>query len=200
LGKIKFNLNLIKNNISLLLITVIFVFGCSGTPELYSDERSVLEQKLVIRSLERAMLKIDLYKFKGYRVFIELYTLTADKAFTQAYIVTQFEKKGIRIVSDRSKADIRLKVFAKALGVDYLQTFVGIPEISLTLLTIPELGLFKKVDNKGYTELQFYSFKNNTGQYLKDKSLQGIGKSKHTTYTILIFFKYSITDVNRIKE
>ena len=53
--------------------------GCAVSTKVTPTERSSIEQQLLTRSLERAIAQIDVRKFTGKTLTVDLYGLTNDR-------------------------------------------------------------------------------------------------------------------------
>ena len=72
---------------------------------------------------------------------------------------------GVRMVP--KDPELRLKVFATALGTDRGETLVGLPAFQAPILNVPfpEIALFKWVRNRGQTECVF-AFDGKTDEFV----------------------------------
>ena len=67
-----------------------------------------------MQSLEWALVHLDLSRFSGKRVALNLYALTPDdQGFASEFATSRLEAKGVVVVPDATKADPRLKIFAR---------------------------------------------------------------------------------------
>ena len=171
--------------------------GCGAT-RVTLTERSGLEQLLLVRSIERAVAALDTTPLLGRRVNLELIALTRDQGFAREYVVTRLQERGVSVVMDPAQADMRLKVFATALGVDRGETFLGIPAFTAPVITvpIPEISLFKWVRNRGLAEVQVFVYDPRTDTFLS-RVPDGVGRAKYDDFTFLIVFGFTVTDLDR---
>jgi len=139
----------------LMLCFFALLGGCSVSSQVNLTQRSSIEQRLLVRSLERAMAALDVESFRGKVVAIDFYGLTSDRDFAREFFTAWLQGQQVRITADPQKAQLRLKVFASALGVDKGQGFVGIPAVTVPILgfSMPEVALFKSVSNRGNAEI-----------------------------------------------
>lgn len=160
-------------------------------------DRSIIEQQLLVRSLERAVAKLDTRTFTGKLVALDLYALTDDQAFAEEFITASLQEKGARVAAEEEKADLRLKIFASVLGVGRGERLIGTPAFAAPLvgLPVPEIALFKMVKHRGEAEVQIYAFDGRTGEFT-EKSPVGVGNAKHDEYTILIVIKFTLSDLD----
>ena len=175
--------------------------GCSQSIGVKFTSRSSLEQELLVRSLERALFRLDVTQFVGKSVSLELHALTGDQAFAKEFLTAWLEKNAIQVAKGQKPADIRLKVFANILGVDRYQTLLGIgaSQIPIVGFPFPEIALYKHAKNRGRSEIQIYAFDPKTGAFL-DEIPAGKGNAKYDNYTLLVFISWTVSDLNKKPE
>jgi hypothetical protein len=170
--------------------------GCGAT-RVTLTERSALEQLLLVRSIERAVARLDTAPLLGRRVSLELFALTRDQGFAREYVVARLQERGVSFVADPARAEVKLKVFASALGVDRGETFLGVPPFTAPVIAvgIPEISLFKWVRNRGHTEVQAFVYDPRTDAFLT-RVPDGVGRAKYDDVTILLVFGFTLTDLD----
>ena len=187
---------------SRILILYFFVplAGCAVSTQITNTPRSSIEQRLLVRSLERALATLDTQQFKGKTVTVDFYGLTPDKDFAREFFTAWLQGQHIRIANDPKEAQLRLKVFASVLGVDQGQSFVGAPSFTVPLMgfVVPEIPLFKDVRHSGHSEIEIYTIDAGSGEFV-DKSPPAIGEAKYDDYTILIVINFTRSDVDKQK-
>jgi len=173
--------------------------GCALKTEFVPAEPSAITQRLVFRSLERALAGLDVSRFIGRRVTVALFTQTKDATFAKEFLVARLREQGVLVVSDH--ADLKLEAFAAALGTDAGQTFLGIPSIQASLLPVatPEIALFKWARHRGRAEIQIYAFDSSTDAFL-EKTPRAFGGAKQDDYTVLLFISFTVTDLEEPPE
>ncbi len=183
----------------LAAILAVLVAGCAT--RVTQTKRSGTEQDLLVQSLERALAHLDLSRFSGKRVALKLYALTDDQAFASEFATARLEAQGAEVVPDATKADVRLKIFARVLAVDQGQSFVGIPPLVVPVLgyPIPEIALFKWVRNRGHSEVEIYSYDPHTDRFI-DATPVGVGRTKYDEFTVLLFIGFTVDDLAKPPE
>ena len=178
-----------------LLAAGFFATGCT-TVRVTGTERSSIEQRLIVRSLERAAARLDITPLVGRSVRLELFTLTKDERFAREFLRTRLEGRGLHIVS-ASPADLTLQVFTSALAVDTADTLLGLPAMQAPVLAIPipEIALFKWERSRGHAELQSYVY-DMAGRLLGHVH-DVLGQAKWDRFKILIFISFTITDIDK---
>jgi hypothetical protein len=151
--------------------------GCRYSSQLVPTQPSAVTQQLVIRSLERALTRLDLTGFVGRRVTLDLFTQTANQAmigtpwagsqaFVKEFVTAWFEAHGVRVTPDAG--ELKLKIATPVLGTDRGETFFGIPAFQIPVLAIPfpEVSLFRWIRNRGLAEIWVYAFEGGTNTFV----------------------------------
>jgi hypothetical protein len=187
---------------SRILVLGVFVLlaGCAVSTKATNTPRSTIEQRLLVRSFERALASLDTQPFKRKTVTIEFYGLTPDKDFAKEFFIAWLQEQHVRVAVDPKQAQLRLKVFASVLGVDQGQSFAGAPSFTVPLIgvVVPEIPLFKDVRYTGHSEVSVLTLDASSGEFI-EKSLPAIGEARYDDYTILILIKFTSTDVPKQK-
>jgi hypothetical protein len=179
----------------LVIVALTTLGGCAASSQLIPSQPSAVTQQLLVRSLERALMKLDVSRFAGRKVSVELTSQSyGAQAFAMEFVTMWLEARGVRVTSE--SPDLTVKVIASVLGTDRGETFFGIPQLQSTLIGVPtpEVSLFKWVRNRGLTEMSFFVFDARTNTYLETVG-PGIGRSKQDDVTILIVINFTTTDV-----
>src|SRR6266536_3388173 len=155
---------------SRLLILSLFVLltGCAVSTQISNTQRSSVEQRLLVRSFERALATLDTQEFKGKTVAVDFYGLTPDKDFMKEFFTAWLQGKQVQIATDPKQAQLQLKVFAPVLAVDQGQSFVGAPAFTVPVLgfVMPEIALFKNARNSGEAEVEDFTIDGSTGKFV----------------------------------
>ena len=155
------NVSMLLKTLSRLLILCLFVLltGCAVSTQISNTQRSSVEQRLLVRSFERALATLDTQEFKGKTVAVDFYGLTPDKDFMKEFFTAWLQGQQVQIATDPKQAQLQLKVFAPVLAVDQGQSFVGAPSFTVPVLgfAIPEISLFKNVKHSGHAEVKIYT-------------------------------------------
>lgn len=180
----------------LYLSAVFLMSACAVSTQITNTPRSSLEQRLLVRALERAIAGLDAQQFKGKTAAIDFFGLTADKDFAKEFVTAWFQSQGVRIATSASQAQLHLKVFASALAVDQGQSFLGMPSFTVPLIgfVMPEIPLFKDIQHSGYAEIKVFTTDVATGDFVGESG-PVTGKSSHDDYTILIVVHFARSDL-----
>ena len=170
------------------------------TARVTATERSSIEQRLLVRSLERAAAQVDATSLVGPRVHIELFTLTKDAYFAREFLRARLETRGVRFVGPGEDADVVIQLFTAALAVDTADTLVGLPAMQAPILAvpIPEIALFKLERSRGRVEVQTYTYDGH-GQLLTRLG-DAKGEARYDRVTLLIFITFAMTDLDKPAE
>jgi hypothetical protein len=169
--------------------------GCAMTPT--TTVRSTIEQRLLARSLERALAQIDVSAFRGKHVFLDLAALTPDQTWARTFVGAELRQRGVLIVGDASEAEVRILVVAAGLGVDQGETLIGLPATSIPVLSLalPEIALFKWTRHRGTTEIKFYA--SDRDGHAFETAPTALGESRYSQFTILLIIRYTTDDLDR---
>jgi len=179
-----------------LLVTLATLATACTTARVTATERSSVEQRLLVRSLERAAVRLDTAPLVGRRVKIDLFALTSDAYFAREFLRARLERRGLEFVGSGDEADVTIQVFAAALAVDTADTLVGLPAMQAPILAvpIPEIALFKLERSRGHAEIQTYLY-DNRGR-LVTRIGDAKGEAKYNRVTLLIFISFVVTDID----
>jgi hypothetical protein len=180
------------------LYLLLLIQGCAVSTQITHTPRSSVEQQLLVRALERALANLDPQQFKGKTVTVDFFGLTPDKDFAKEFFTAWLQSQRVRIATESTQAQLRLKVFASALGVDRAQSFFGTPAFTVPLINfvVPEIPLYKDVKHSGYAEIKITTIDGETGEFVSE-SAPGIGQAKHDDFTILIVVHFTRTDLEK---
>ncbi|PYN38230.1 MAG: hypothetical protein DME01_01560 [Candidatus Rokuibacteriota bacterium] len=176
-------------------VACLVLAGCSLSPVPKPTEPSGVTQQLMMRSLERALAKLDLEALQSRAVSVEVFHHGGPEALVKEFIVAWLRAHGVRTVS--TSPDLKVKAFSGVLGTDTDYTLFGIPAFQAPVVNVPvpEIAFFKTQRNRGVAEVRLYEFDGQTDAFVHAPPL-ATGRAKLDKYTILIFFGYTSTDVD----
>jgi hypothetical protein len=180
-----------------LLVTASVLASACTTVRVTATGRSSIEQRLLVRSLERAVTRLTMAPLSGKSARVQLFALTGDQAFAEEFLRARLEARGVRVVRAAEPADVVVRVFAGALAVDTAATLIGIPAISqvpVLAVPLPEIALFKWERSRGHAEVQLYTY-DAEGRFL-DRLPDALGEAKWNRFTILIVINFTVTDLD----
>jgi hypothetical protein len=170
--------------------------GCAASVQLAATQPSAVGQQLVVRSLERALMQLDLTRMAGRRVAVELFAQTGSQAFVKEFVIGWLQARGVRVTSE--SPELKVKVLVAAVGSDRGETFVGIPSLQAPVIGVPlpEIALFKWARNRGLSELLVHVFDGSTDALVETIG-PGIGNSKRDDFTVLMFIGFGVSDLDK---
>jgi hypothetical protein len=180
-----------------LLCPFVLLLGCSASTQITNTPRSSIEQRLLVRSLERAMETLDTETLRGKTVTVDVYGLTPDKDFAREFCTARLQGEQVRVTLNPDNADLRVKIIASVLGVDQGQSFLGLPTVTVPFLgfTTPEVPLFKSVRHRGEAEIQVYALDARSGELVSKSALRN-GHAAYDQYTILVMINFTLSDID----
>jgi hypothetical protein len=173
--------------------------GCSLSATPTATQPSGVTQQLLVRSLERALARLDVERLKRQTVAVEVFPHAGPETFVREFTISWLRAKGVRTVSTVSDSpDVKIKAFASALGTDTDSTLIGIPafEAPVVNMPIPEIALFKWQRNRGVAEMRLYEFDAKTDLVLHAPP-PSIGRAKFDKFTVLLIIGFTVTDVEK---
>jgi hypothetical protein len=179
----------------LAVLLGVLVSGCSLSAQISPTAPPGITQQLLIRSLERALGDLDLAPLRGRPVALEVAVQAGNEAFVKDFVATWLRAHGLHVAPD--SPEMKLKMFVAVYGTDRDQTLIGVPAFQAPVVNVPvpEIALFKWVRNRGQTELRLWAF-NSKGDVVVDAPAPGVGHAKYDDFTVLLFFGFSVSDVN----
>ena len=192
----------------IVISVIVLASGCAYSSQLIPTQPSGVTQQLMTRSLERALMQVDLTGLVGKQVSLDVFTQTGNQAmlggnqpppsqaFVKEFVAIWLAAQGVPVTPEAM--DLQLKVAASVLGTDRGESFVGIRAFQIPILAIPfpEIALFRWVRNRGVAEIWMYAFDPRT-RGLVGQILAGIGRSKQDDFTILLMIDFTVSDVDQ---
>lgn len=174
----------------------ILLAGCSLASQIGATAPAGITQQLLVRSLERALGDIDLARLGSRPVALEVAVQSGNEAFVKDFVTTWLKAHGVRMPTD--SPELKVKMFVSVYGTDHDQTLIGVPAFQAPVVNfpVPELAFFKWVRNRGQSELRLWAF-DSKGDVVVDAPRPGVGRSKYDDFTVLLFFGFSLSDVDK---
>jgi hypothetical protein len=169
--------------------------GCALSPVPPATQPSGVTQQLLMRSLERALAKLDIERLKTQTVTVEVFHHAGPDALVKEFIVSWLKAHGARVVP--AAPDLKVKAFAGVLGTDNDQALFGIPAFQAPVVNIPvpEIAIFKWQRSHGVAELRLYEFDGQTEEIVNATPIS-TGRAKFDKFTVLLFIGFTQTDVD----
>lgn len=176
-------------------VACLVLAGCSLSPVPNPTQPSGVTQQLLMRSLERALARLDIERLKSQTVTMEVFHHAGPETLIKEFMAAWLSAHGVRIVP--GLPDLKVKAFASVLGTDTDQSLFGIPAFQAPVVNVPvpEIALFKWQRNRGVAEVRLFEFDAKTDELVEAPPV-ATGRAKLDKYTILIFIGYTVTDVD----
>ncbi len=135
------------------------VCGCTSTPTS-NTARTATEQMLVSNAVDQSLSKVDFQAFGQRKVFLEeKYLDCVDKNYVVSSVRHHVLLQGGQIASKAEEADIILEVRSGAIGTNSLNSFLGIPQISIPgVFATPEVKLINRVTQVGMAKIGLVAY------------------------------------------
>jgi len=156
-------------------LVVLFAL-CSGCSTIRTTDspRTSSEQYLLNQSTARAVEQLTAEPLRDRAVFVDWQYMTGRTlSDEQSYLVADIRAKllmsGVRLVHKRDEAEIVLEVRAQAIGTERQDNLIGIPSVYVPTfaaqnLATPEIALYKRTKQEGYSSVAFVAYWADTGE------------------------------------
>lgn len=191
-------------NISIILRQGILAFalltGCGSMNNIPAPTSpTAVQQFLMTQAVERSLYGENTMLIPlayGDTVSLDTIGVTTEKRFLKSAIGGWLGERGLKIVSESQNARYRILILVQALGTEQRDSLFGMPEIQGGLLpfALPELALFKKQSQSGYTRFRLDIYETATGKFIRSTPWFQ-GSTYFNEYTILFFFDFEFTDL-----
>lgn len=199
-----------------LAIVSLLLAGCAIEQEISRTPRTAVEQLLLTQAVSRALTNLTLTLPAQAPVYLEVSGFYIDRArltmrdqasgdvqdptvdflFVRDTVAAGLGRMGYRIRRRDEQPAYLARVSVESLGTMQGLTFIGMPPVQSVLIpfALPELTLYKHVDQSGYARLHIDLFDHATGEY-KGSSATLIGRTAYDQYTVLFYFTWVDTDL-----
>ena len=174
--------------------------GCGSMNNLPPPVRlTAVQQILMTQAVERSLNGEDPMTVPlsyGDTVSLEISGLAVEQQFFKGAMGSWLGERGLKIVSEVHDAKYRIQILVQVLGTEQRVSLFGMPEIQGGLLPfgLPELALYKKQSQSGFTRFRLDIFETATGKFVRSTPwLQG--STYFNQYTLLFFFDFQSTDL-----
>ena len=173
--------------------------GCTVATHMSVTGRSGLEQRLLARSLERAVAQLYVQHFMNEPITVEVVTLTGPEihTFAEQFVRARLKEQGFDVVAENKDATVQLQIFASTLGANHNETLVGLPSLPTPIgFSLPELAVYKLTQDQGQAELQLYAFHSQTGEFMS-KAPISVGNAQYNQHKILTVINFTRSDLEK---
>lgn len=180
----------------LMLALVLAVAGCTTTRHT-SPSRTATEQLLISTAADRAARDVALKMPTGARVYVDAsYFEGVDGRYAIGVLRAELLKQGVRLMDQRSEADVIVELRAGALSIDEEKSLLGIPEVPIPFagdLALPEIALFKRDTQRGVAKFAAIAYDAVDGRLIAMSEPQ-FGYAHETDWIVLLFFAWTTSD------
>ncbi len=185
--------------LGLYIVLAAILGGCTTARQTQPDETAT-QQLLISRAADRAAEGMQLDLPANTPVMIQAPELDGPAyQYAIGTIKEALLKQELRVVNEKSDAEVVLEIRSGALSIDETKTLLGTPSFQVPLPftaapEIPEIALFKKAQQRGIAKLAVTAYKVDDGSYLASTS-PTYGFSHRTRWTVLIFINWISSDL-----
>jgi hypothetical protein len=156
-----------------------------------------MEQLLISEAIARGMtdLSLDLQR-TGTSLYLEKTGLTADHPFMADVVEGWLGRLGFHMASDPLESELTVRLIVQSIGTNQNIKLLGMPASNSTLvpISLPELALYKRNRQEGYTRFYFDIFDSKSGEYvLSTRDFEG--SVKHTRFTLFFVFGFTRSEL-----
>lgn len=161
-----------KSNLYCQLVFVatatIFFTGCTTT-RTTDTARTGMEQLLISNAIDQTLDKVALPEVAGRKVFVDdKYLEAVDKGYILGSLRQKLMANGAQVVDAKEGSDMTLEIFSGGVGTDNVETFAGVPGLTVPGLPveIPEVRVYEKKSQYGTAKLGMVAYATTTGDLL----------------------------------
>ncbi len=164
---------MMRKKVAVTVIGILLVLpltGC-GTAKTSNTSRTATEQLLLTNSVDKTMNQLDLTALAGRKVFFdkEYIADSTDGKYLLSSLRQRIMSSGAILQENKEDAEYILEVRIGAFGTDQNDLLVGISETSTPTaltggVTIPEISLMKRVDQKAVLKMHLFVIHRESGK------------------------------------
>jgi hypothetical protein len=180
---------------------LLLLSGCAGARvEPSKPLRTAIEQLLLSQALERTLDSVSLPLPSHATILVEAVGLTRDYTLDQEYarqaIARHLTSQGFRLVQSEEEATYRIRVLLQTFGIEQGVTFFGVPPAQgvLFLFPVPEIALYKNIQETGHVRLSLNVFDRATGGLIYSSPWYA-ASTYYNHYTVLFLMTFRRTDL-----
>ena len=154
----------------LCLSALLFFSGCTSSRKT-NTARTGIEQLLISNAVDQTITKTPLPDVLGKNVFVEeKYLDSVDKGYIVGSLRQKLLASGAHLVDAKEGSDITLEVFSGGVGTDSVDTYLGMPGLTVPGLPVelPEIRLYEKSSQFGTAKIGLAAYETNNGNMIYD--------------------------------
>jgi hypothetical protein len=172
-------------------LLIVLLSGC-GTTRTTDSPRAATEMLLISQAADNAVAQIDFTPLAGKAVFLDASGVPekdVDKGYLVSLVRQQLAAAGVLVFDDKARAEYVVDLRSGGLGTDRHSMLVGTPAVQLpgvvpglpTNLSVPELALMKKNDQRGVAKVAVFAYSRVTGRAVwQSGTAEAISQAKDT--------------------
>jgi len=149
-----------RRGLLLAILQTALLSGCA-TIKRSDTARTGLEQLLISSAIDRSLSGIDWSPIRGAPVFVETkYLDCVDKNYVIVAVHQRLLANGCTLVEKAEDSAVTVELGSGAVGTDHLESYLGIPEISLpaSQIALPKLAIFTRDKSNGTAKLAVFAY------------------------------------------
>jgi hypothetical protein len=180
----------------ILFLLCIFASGCSNL-RTTDPKQTATEQYLLNQAAQRSVEQLVTNPVRDRLIYVDTTWVIGDKYPREEnlYLVGELRARllegGARLTSDRSEAQVILEVRSLGVGIDRLDSLVGLPSLSLPAggnvpVVTPEIAIIKRLRQRGYASIAYVAYWRDSGEIVASSG-PFLGKTERDDFWILGF-------------
>ena len=132
--------------------------GCSSRT-FSTTSRTAIEQLLLTRAVDVAMVKFDMPELAGKKVFLDFTNLKCYEAeYVKVAVRNRIAQSGSTLVASSGDADLTVEVASGALALEYKQGVVGMPPLPVpnSPVPLPAMPFYKSTEQTAIVKLLIF--------------------------------------------
>lgn len=191
-----------------LICVVVLTAGCS-TLRTTDPARTASEQYLLNQAAEISVGKLITSSLRDRLVFVDTTYLIGDKYPKEEnlFLVGELRRRllevGARLSSDRNAAQVIVEVRSLGVGIDRIDSLIGIPALAVPAGSVPfvtpELAIVKRLRQRGYASVAFVAYWRDTGEIVASSG-PFLGKTERDDFWFFGFGPRTLGNIPPAKD
>ncbi len=170
-----------------VVIPLILLAGCTTT-RTSDTARTAMEQLLISNAVDQTLSKMALPPVSGRKVILDAqYLDCVDKGYVVSSLRQKLLNHGALLVGKAEDSELTVEIRSGALGTDNVNSFVGLPKLSLPgpmPLSLPEIKLIEKNSQFGTAKIGLVAYQTGTGELMFDSG-RPLARSDDSRWAVL---------------
>lgn len=170
-------------------LAALFVAALAGCATIKRSDtaRTGLEQLLVSSAIDRALGGIDWSPIRGAPVFVETKFLECvDKNYVIVAVHQRLLANDCTLVDKAEDSAVTVELGSGAVGTDHLESYIGLPEISMpaSQVALPKLAIFTRDKSHGTAKLAILAYDTKSKHPVINAGTT-LARSDHSNWSLL---------------